>query len=85
MPSGLFKKDGPRNVFAGPVPSLFAGYTGDHADLLVRYMLEITPEEQRRLMGMSAGAMKAASPQKTGKNVSRLRGALVEMPILKAH
>lgn len=62
MPSGLFKQDETgRDIFAGPVPPVFTGYTGDHADLLVRYMFEITPEEQRRLVGMSAGMMKQAT------------------------
>ena len=32
---------------AGQLP----GYMGDHADLLVRYMLQLTPEEQRKLLG----------------------------------
>jgi len=62
MPSGLFKQDETgRDIFAGPVPPVFTGYMGDHADLLVRYMFEITPEEQRRLVGMSAGMMKQAT------------------------
>jgi cytochrome c2 len=51
MPSGLFKRDGDRWVFSGPLPSSFKGYAGDHANLLVRYMFELTPEEQRALMG----------------------------------
>jgi len=51
MPSGLFNKDGDRWVFSGPLPASFHGYTGDHADLLVRYMFQLTPEEQRSLMG----------------------------------
>ena len=41
--------------------------TGDQADLLVRYMFEITPEEQRRLIGMSAGLRelnRAPSPRR---------------------
>jgi len=59
MPSGLFKRDGERWVFSGPTPPIFAGYTGDQAELLVRYMFEITPEEQRRLMGTGAGATTA--------------------------
>ncbi len=63
MPSGLFKQQEGRNVFAGPVPPIFAGYTGDYSDLLVRYMFEITPEEQRRLIGMSGRLMKAAPPK----------------------
>jgi len=54
MPSGLFKRDGDHWVFAGPLPPSFHGYTGDHADLLVRYMFQLTPEEQRSLMGRTA-------------------------------
>ncbi len=74
MPSGLFKRQGERWVFAGPTPAIFAGYSGDQADLLVRYMFEITPEEQRRLMGMSAGLMSAGTQKSTGAgNVSTLR------------
>jgi hypothetical protein len=51
MPSGLFRREGERWVFAGPTPAIFQGYTKDHADLLVRYMLQLSPEEQRRLLG----------------------------------
>jgi len=51
MPSGLFKRDGDKWVFSGPLPPSFKGYTGDQADLLVRYMFELTPEEQRSLTG----------------------------------
>jgi cytochrome c551/c552 len=49
MPSGLFRHEDTRYVFAGPVPSSFNGYTKDHADLLVRYMFQFTPEELGRL------------------------------------
>ena len=57
MPSGLFRRDTDRWLFAGPLPGAFQGYTGDHADLLVRYMLQLTPEEQRSLIGRTpAGA-----------------------------
>ena len=49
MPSGLFKRDGDRWVFAGPTPASFNGYTKDHADLLVRYMFSFTPDELGRL------------------------------------
>jgi cytochrome c551/c552 len=49
MPSGLFKADGARMVFAGPTPPGFAQYSKDHADLLVRYIFEFSQEEQRRL------------------------------------
>jgi hypothetical protein len=53
MPSELFKREGDRWVFSGPLPASFHGYAGDHADLLVRYMFQLTPEEQRSLMGRS--------------------------------
>ena len=51
MPSGLFRPDGERWVFAGPTPPSFAAYPKDHADLLVRYMFQFTPEELTRLRG----------------------------------
>ncbi len=49
MPSGLFRLDNDRYVFTGPTPPSFNGYTKDHADLLVRYMFQFTPEELTRL------------------------------------
>ncbi|HYW48725.1 MAG TPA: cytochrome c [Bryobacteraceae bacterium] len=55
MPSGLFRHDESRWVFAGPVPASFNGYQKDHADLLVRYMFQFTPEELNRLRA-SAGS-----------------------------
>jgi cytochrome c551/c552/uncharacterized coiled-coil DUF342 family protein len=55
MPSGLFRPEQERMVFAGPVPPSFNGYQKDHADLLVRYMFQFTPEELNRLRA-SAGA-----------------------------
>jgi cytochrome c551/c552 len=54
MPSGLFKRDGDHWVFSGPLPASFHGYAGDHADLLVRYMFQLTPEEQRSLIGRTS-------------------------------
>jgi hypothetical protein len=58
MPSELFKRDGDRWVFNGELPASFNDYKGDHADLLVRYMLQLTPAEQARLA--------AGSPSATG-------------------
>jgi hypothetical protein len=55
MPSGLFRQEGDRYVFAGPTPASFQGYPKDHADLLVRYMFSFTPEELSRLRA-SAGS-----------------------------
>ena len=48
MPSELFKHEGERWVFNGPLPPAAADYQGDHARLLVRYLLQLTPEEQAR-------------------------------------
>jgi cytochrome c551/c552 len=61
MPSGLFRKDGDHWVFAGPVPSSMQQYHGDQADLLVRYMFSLTPQEQAALLGRTpSGASKPA-------------------------
>ncbi|MGC1674048.1 MAG: hypothetical protein WA739_17445, partial [Candidatus Acidiferrales bacterium] len=51
MPSGLFHKDGDNWVFSGPVPGAMAQYHGDQAELLVRYMFSLTPQEQAALLG----------------------------------
>ena len=51
MPTGLFRKEGERWVINLPNPPASANaYMQDHAQLLVRYMLLMTPEEQRRLL-----------------------------------
>jgi hypothetical protein len=55
MPSGLFRAEDGREVFAGPTPESFNGYTKDHAQLLVRYMFQFTPEELTRLRASGAG------------------------------
>jgi cbb3-type cytochrome oxidase cytochrome c subunit/cytochrome c551/c552/plastocyanin len=55
MPSELFKRDGERWVFAFDIPGL-GDYKGDHADLLVRYMLQLTPQEQARIATSSPAA-----------------------------
>jgi cytochrome c1 len=62
MPSGLFQRDGERWVFAGSLPPAFRDYDKDHAELLVRYMFQLTPQEQRRLMSrMPTAATTVAS------------------------
>ncbi len=81
MPTGLFRKEGERWVINLPNPPASANaYQQDHAQLLVRYMLLMTPEEQRRLQATppaqaatSAGTQAGASRKKTGQTVSRLR------------
>jgi cytochrome c551/c552 len=65
MPSGLFKPVADHYVFAGPTPDIFTGYDGDQPELLVRYLFEITPEEQRRLMAMSASMLKTSENRHT--------------------
>ncbi|MBC7911838.1 MAG: cytochrome c, partial [Pyrinomonadaceae bacterium] len=67
MPSGLFKHEGDRWVFSGDTPASFANYTRDHADLLVRYMFQMTPEEQRRLSSTAPAATSGQSPAPTEK------------------
>jgi cytochrome c2 len=69
MPSGLFRKQGDHYVFAGPTPSSFEGYDKDHRELLVRYIFQLTPEEQRRVssqMGRAPAGKKASSRRPAG-------------------
>jgi cytochrome c551/c552 len=74
MPSGLFKRDPERDrwVFAGPTPPQFQQYDKDHVALLVRYMVQLTPEEQRRVAGSASqqSATQTASGRKTPTKVS---------------
>src|SRR5437899_3089719 len=60
MPSGLFRQVNNHWVFSGPTPSLFKGYDKDQTKLLVDYILQLTPEEQRRV-GAAMGRSRAAS------------------------
>jgi cytochrome c2 len=75
MPSGLFKQDGSRWVFSGPTPASFQGYDRDHTKLLVDYILQLTPEEQRRVSA-SMGQARAANGSKPSgaKSVSSVAG-----------
>jgi len=62
MPSGLFRREKEHWVFAGPTPPSFNGYDKDHTKLLVDYIFQLTPEEQRRVasaMGRSTAAVQA--------------------------
>ncbi|HXZ31095.1 MAG TPA: c-type cytochrome [Terriglobales bacterium] len=49
MPSGLFRRQNDHWVFAGPTPPSFQGYEQDQSKLLVNYIFQLTPEEQRRV------------------------------------
>ncbi len=69
MPSELFKRDQAHDrwVFNGPTPPAFQTYEKDHVDLLVRYMFQISQDEQKRL-GTGGGAPSAApAPASAGK------------------
>ena len=50
MPSNLFRRENDRWVFAGPTPPSFQGYDKDHTKLMVDYIFQLTPEEQRRVV-----------------------------------
>jgi hypothetical protein len=80
MPSGLFRDEKlppippstePRDhwVFNGPLPPSFAGYTDDQTKLLVRYIFQLTPEEQRAV----SSRLPKAAPAKTSA-VRKVRG-----------
>ena len=63
MPSGLFKMQDGHWVFSGPEPASLQQYHGDQADLLVRYMFTLTPQEQGALVGRTpAGGAGGAKP-----------------------
>jgi cytochrome c551/c552 len=63
MPSGLFVRQDDRWVFNGPLPAAAKNYTGDEANLLVRYLMELTPQEQAALAGSTPSASKSGSPK----------------------
>jgi len=67
MPSGLFRRQDNHWVFAGPTPPSFQGYEQDQSKLLVDYIFQLTPEEQRRVaaaMGHTQASVKPAAKQK---------------------
>lgn len=77
MPTGLFRKEGERWVINLPNPPASANeYHQDHAQLLVRYMLLMTPDEQRRLLATApvAPAASAQPAQRAQNKLKRKRG-----------
>jgi cytochrome c551/c552 len=63
MPTGLFRKEGERWVVNLPNPPASANaYQHDHARLLVRYMFQLSPEEQRALLASAPSTPTAAAP-----------------------
>ena len=71
MPSGLFTRQGNRWVFNGPLPAVAKSYTGDEAQLLVRYLFEMTPQEQAALSGRAPAAAKPGQAANMPANRSR--------------
>jgi hypothetical protein len=63
MPSGLFKRENEHWVFAGPTPPSFRGYDKDHSKLLVDYIFQLTPEEQRRVAASMGRTQAAVRPR----------------------
>ena len=63
MPTGLFRKEGDRWVvnLANP-PTSAANYHDDHARLLVRYMFQMSPDEQRQLLATGPAPTAGATP-----------------------
>src|ERR1700678_1045026 len=76
MPSGLFRRENDHWVFAGPTPSSFQGYEGDQSKLLVDYIFQLTPDEQRHVAA-SIGKKAAANqpPAKSRQAASPSRAA----------
>jgi hypothetical protein len=69
MPSGLFKRENNRWTFSGPTPPSFTGYDKDHTKLLVEYIFQLTPEEQRRVSA-SMGRARAAGDSDSGASAT---------------
>ena len=75
MPSGLFRQVNSQWVFSGPTPPSLQAYDKDHTKLLVDYIFQLTPEEQRRV-GASLGRGRLATDStssgvKTASDASR--------------
>jgi len=55
-------------VFAGPTPPSFEGYDKDQTKLLVDYILQLTPDELRRVgAAMGHGPSASAGPLSSEK------------------
>ena len=75
MPSGLFRKENDQWVFAGPTPPSFQGYTKDHNKLLVDYIFQLTPEEQRRVAASMGHSRAAVQPPHAPQSGSMAAGS----------
>ena len=76
MPSGLFKRQDGRWVFAGPTPPSFKGYDKDQTKLLVDYIFQLTAEEQRRVSAaMGRAQASTGAPRSNEKATSSVSGS----------
>jgi Cytochrome c len=73
MPSGLFNRVNDHWVFAGPTPPSFQGYDQDHTKLLVDYIFQLSPEEQKRV---AASMGRSTASNKNSANKKSVTGAL---------
>jgi hypothetical protein len=67
MPSGLFRRENNHWVFAGPTPASFQGYDKDQSRLLVDYIFQLTPEEQRRVAASRGRSQASVQPRNKQK------------------
>ena len=70
MPSDLFRRENDRWVFNGPTPPSFQGYEKDHTKLLVDYIFQLTPEEQRRVAAAMGRTQASTQPSRSIKSAS---------------
>jgi hypothetical protein len=75
MPSGLFKRENNHWVFSGPTPASFQGYSQDHSKLLIDYIFQLTPEEQRRVAASMGRSRASVQPQSKPKQAATQAGA----------
>jgi cytochrome c2 len=72
MPSGLFRREGDRWVVNLPNPPASANnYHDDHARLLVRYMFQMSPDEQRALLATGPATTAAPTAATTQHHAKR--------------
>jgi hypothetical protein len=67
-------------VFSGPTPPSFQGYEQNQNDLLVRYIFELTPDEQHRLSGMMPKTAPASKASSNAPARKRLAGKMQAPP-----
>jgi hypothetical protein len=78
MPSELFVKDPThdRLVFKAETPPAFQNYNKDHLDLIVRYLFQITADEQRRISGGGGGGAQPAAPAQSAATATKTAASI---------